>query len=166
YSGALRATITGPDASRTALAIATEDGDVGSVPVSVGAGQGVDRTLALRTAGPLTPGNHELVISVEDEDGWIRELAVFGLNVAADGPLPMGSGALGSASLGSLGGGTAVSSARHYYCVPTAARTRAGTDDRRGRARDGCWRRRPHGHGDTPPRDARRGRGTAVPRGA
>lgn len=104
YSGALRATITGPDASRTALAIATEDGDVGSVPVSVGAGQGVDRTLALRTAGPLTPGNHELVISVEDEDGWIRELAVFGLNVAADGSLPMGSGALGSASLGSLGG--------------------------------------------------------------
>lgn len=103
FAGELRAGLTGPDKRRTALAIVTEGGDLESVPVIVGAGASITRELALRTAGPLSPGRYELVISAGDAGGQVRELAVFGLVVEADGSLSTGSGALGSAPLGSLG---------------------------------------------------------------
>ncbi|MBB0994508.1 endo-1,5-alpha-L-arabinanase, partial [Dietzia sp. SLG510A3-40A3] len=75
-----------------------------AVPVSVGAGASMDRPLTLRPPAPLAPGRHELVISIgAAEGGAAQELAVFGLEVAPDGTLSLGSGALGSAPIGSSG---------------------------------------------------------------
>ena len=71
--------------------------------MAVSAGASEDRALTLRPGTPLAPGRYELVISVGAAGGAAQELAVFGLEVAPDGALSMGSGALGSAPLGSLG---------------------------------------------------------------
>lgn len=104
YSGEVRATITGPDKRRLALPIVTGTGDLPAVPVSVGAGASMDRPLTLRPPAPLAPGRHELVISIGAAEGGVaEELAVFGLEVAPDGTLSLGSGALGSAPIGSTG---------------------------------------------------------------
>lgn len=103
YSGQLTATITGPDKRRTALTIVTDSGDLQTVPVAVSAGSSVDRALTLRPAGLLAPGSYELVVSIGATGGAAQELAVFGLVVETDGTLSAGSGALGSAPLGSLG---------------------------------------------------------------
>ena len=103
YSGELRATLTGPDKRRVHLPVVVEGADVPSVPVTVGAGGTVTRALTLRPGAPLAPGRYELVMSVGEPGEPARELAVFGLEVAPDGSLSMGSGALGSAPLGSLG---------------------------------------------------------------
>ena len=103
YSGQLKATITGPDKLRRQLPIVTDSGDLQSLPVAVSAGNSVDRALTLRPAAPLAPGRYELVVSIGPADGAAQELAVFGLLVAPDGTLSLGSGALGSAPLGSLG---------------------------------------------------------------
>ena len=104
YSGQLKATITGPDKQRRQLPIVTDSGDLRAVPVAVSAEASVDRALTLRPAAPLAPGRYELVVSIGPADGATQELAVFGLEVATDGTLSLGSGALGSAPLGSLGG--------------------------------------------------------------
>ena len=110
YSGELRATITGPDKRRVALPIVADpDSDapaadpvhLPALPVSVGAGAAVDRLLTLRPDAPLAPGRYELVVSIGAVGGAAQELAVFGLEVAADGSLSLGSGALGTAPLGS-----------------------------------------------------------------
>ncbi|MDV8002440.1 family 43 glycosylhydrolase [Rhodococcus sp. IEGM 1408] len=105
YSGEVRATLTGPDKRRVDLPVVVEGADAPSVPVAVGAGGSVTRALTLRPAAPLAPGRYELVVSVRTTvGGAAQELAVFGLEVAPDGSLSLGSGALGSAPLGSLGG--------------------------------------------------------------
>ncbi|MDX2356895.1 family 43 glycosylhydrolase [Dietzia sp. PP-33] len=104
YSGELRASITGPSKQRVGLPIVVGDQQAQSVPAVVAAGQDVTRALTFRPTAPLSPGRYELVVSVGDAGGPVRELAVFGLEVAPDGSLSMGSGALGSATLGSLGG--------------------------------------------------------------
>lgn len=104
YSGDLRAALTGPDKRRVALPVLVDGQALPSVPQAVGAGATVTRALTLRPAAPMAPGRYELVVSVGDAGGPARELAVFGLEVAPDGSLSMGSGALGSAPLGSLGG--------------------------------------------------------------
>lgn len=103
YSGQLTASITGPDKRRIALPIVTDSGDLQTVSVSVTSGSSVDRALTLRPAGLLAPGRYELVVSIGPTGGAAQELAVFGLVVDADGTLSAGSGALGSAPLGSLG---------------------------------------------------------------
>ncbi|UVE95270.1 family 43 glycosylhydrolase [Dietzia sp. B32] len=103
YSGEVRVTITGPDKRRLELPIVTDAGDLPAVPVSVGAGASVDRPLTLRPAAPLAPGRHELVVSIGAVGGAAQELAVFGLEVAPDGSLSLGSGALGSVPIGSSG---------------------------------------------------------------
>ena len=104
FAGELRAAVTGADKRRVDLPIITDDTRVPSVPVAVAAGGTATRTLTLGPAAPLAPGRYELVVSVGEAGGPVRELAVFGLEVAADGSLTLGSGALGSAPLGSLGG--------------------------------------------------------------
>lgn len=103
YSGELRAGLTGPDKQRVPLQVVTDDGEVSATPVAVGTEGSVDRMLSLRLASPLAPGRHELVVSVGAAGGPVDELAVFGLIVEPDGTLSLGSGALGSAALGSLG---------------------------------------------------------------
>ena len=67
----------------------------------VAAGGALDRTLTLRPPRPLAAGRHELVVSIGPAGGVAQELAVFGLEVAPDGSLSLGSGGLGSLSLGS-----------------------------------------------------------------
>ncbi|MFN3340196.1 MAG: family 43 glycosylhydrolase [Dietzia sp.] len=104
FSGELRAAITGPSKQRVGLPIVVGDHQVQSVPAVIGAGQTGIRQLVLRPEAPLVPGRYELVVTVGDAGGPVRELAVFGLEVAPDGSLALGSGALGSAPLGSLGG--------------------------------------------------------------
>ena len=101
YAGELKATITGPDKRRTGLPIVTDTGDLPALPVSVGAAETLDRAVTLRPSAPLAPGRYELVVSIGPVGGAARELAVFGLEVAPDGTLSLGSGALGSAPLGS-----------------------------------------------------------------
>lgn len=103
FAGELRATLTGADKKRTDLPIVTDSGDHPTVPVTVAAGDTQTRTLTLRPTAPPVPGVHELVISIVDAAGSAREIAVFGIDVAPDGSLSLGSGALGSAPLGSLG---------------------------------------------------------------
>ncbi|WP_194861241.1 family 43 glycosylhydrolase [Dietzia sp. SYD-A1] len=104
YSGELRATLTGPDTQRVEVPVLVDGQQWPSVPQSVGAGATVTRAVSLVPPAPLAPGRYELVVSVAGAGGPVRELAVFGLEVAPDGSLSMGSGALGSAPLGSLGG--------------------------------------------------------------
>ncbi|MBB1020618.1 endo-1,5-alpha-L-arabinanase, partial [Dietzia sp. E1] len=65
------------------------------------AGGVLDRTLTLRPPRPLAAGRHELVVSLGPAGGAAQELAVFGLEVAPDGSLSLGSGALGSVPFGS-----------------------------------------------------------------
>ena len=105
YSGVVRAAITGPGKRRVDLPIVVDGAPVPTVPVTVGPGESVTRPLTLRPAAPLAPGRYELVVSIGAAvGGAAQELAVFGLEVAPDGSLSLGSGALGSAPLGSLGG--------------------------------------------------------------
>ena len=114
YSGRLTATITGPDKQRRPLQFVTgagQGGDAGqpsaltaALPVTVSGAGSIARALTLRPAAPLAPGRHELVVAIGRAAGAsaAQELAVFGLEVAGDGSLSLGSGALGSAPLGSL----------------------------------------------------------------
>ncbi|PAY22527.1 endo-1,5-alpha-L-arabinanase [Dietzia natronolimnaea] len=104
YAGELRATLTGPGSQRVEMPVLVDGQQWPSVPQSVEAGATVTRAVTLVPPAPLAPGRYELVVSVGDAGGPVRELAVFGLEVAPDGSLSMGSGALGSAPLGSLGG--------------------------------------------------------------
>lgn len=101
YAGEIRATITGPDKRRVALQLVDAGLDVPAVPAAVGAGGDVERLLSLRVPGSLGAGRYELVVSVGPAGGAVRELAVFGLEVAPDGLLSSGSGALGSTPFGS-----------------------------------------------------------------
>lgn len=105
YAGELRAVLTGPDKRRVPLRFVADGADAGSLPVSVAAGGSADLLPALRAPGPLAPGRYELVVSVGEAGGPARELAVFGLDVAADGSLEQGGGPLGSVGpgTGSLG---------------------------------------------------------------
>ena len=113
YSGELSATITGPGKQRLPLQFVVDSKEggaglgVGSVPVSVSSGGSLTPSFALRPAARLAPGRYELVVSIGQ--GAVsagvpaaQEFAVFGLEVAGDGSLSLGSGALGSAPLGSL----------------------------------------------------------------
>lgn len=101
YNGELRATITGPDKQRVPVQIVADGLDVPAVAAEVSANGTVERTLALRAPDPLGVGRYELVVSVGPVGGAVQEIAVFGLEVAADGSLSLSSGALGSAPLGS-----------------------------------------------------------------
>ena len=105
YQGHLSATLTGPTKGRAAVPFIVDGGTAQSIPVSVGPNapvpQPLTQPLTLRPAA-LAPGRYELVVSVSaTAGGAAQELAVFGLEVAPDGSLSMGSGALGSAPLGS-----------------------------------------------------------------
>ena len=103
YAGELTASLTGPRKQRQSLPIVVAGSpDLVAAPVAVAAGGTVEQSLSLRPSAPLAPGRYELVVSI-GQAGGVQELAVFGLEVAGDGSLSLGSGALGSAPLGSLG---------------------------------------------------------------
>lgn len=109
YSGVLTASLTGPGKQRKSLPILVAVGQEGAeveeraaLPVSVTAGGSLQQSLVLRPADALAPGRYELVIAIGPGGGaGAQELAVFGLEVAADGSLSLGSGALGSSGFGS-----------------------------------------------------------------
>ena len=107
YSGELTAAITGPGKQRRVLQFVTAEGpNQSALPVSVSAGDSARRDLTVYSDAPLVPGRYELVVSIGSPAvspalrGTVQEIAVFGLEVADDGSLSFGSGALGSASLG------------------------------------------------------------------
>ncbi|WP_314038043.1 family 43 glycosylhydrolase [Dietzia sp. CH92] len=101
YTGELRATVTGPDKRRASLPIVAAGGDLPAASAAVAAGGELDRTLTLRPSRPLAAGRHEVVVSIGLAGGPAQEIAVFGLEVAPDGSLSLGSGALGSVPFGS-----------------------------------------------------------------
>ncbi len=101
YEGELRAGITGPSKTRVELPVMSGEGTVPAVPVYLAADAEQSRTLTLRLAQPLAPGRYELVVRIGTSGGPVQELASFGIEVAPDGVLSLGSGSLGSTPFGS-----------------------------------------------------------------